>query len=216
MKKTFKGLKIVYYNYLNYYYSTIGNKLEMVNTKIKKSKGWYRLVVDDSKINKAYDCSQKEPIVLATISNFFDSGCWSVEDFRLTQHKTPSNYLEGSYQNKKEFKNEQEKNKITSRLHTYIEEHINDKNYIIWDSFELAAFDGDNPSCKDKRGYQCNVIARFSYKMALAELIKIQSYWNNFNGVNLEEGRIENKYRQISKTALMIEDLIEEEKLLSI
>lgn len=68
----------------------------MVKTKIKRSKGSYRLVVDDKVINKEYECSQKEPVVLAVISNFFDSGCWSVEDFRLTRHRIPSPYFEAS------------------------------------------------------------------------------------------------------------------------
>lgn len=68
-------------------------------------------------INKKYECSQKSPILLATMTNFFDSGCWSVEDFRLSQYKTPSPYLEGMDQCVYEIKTEEEKESLIKRLH---------------------------------------------------------------------------------------------------
>lgn len=125
----------------------------MVKTKIKKYKGYCCLVVDDPMINKKYECSQKAPILLATMTNFFDSGCWSVEDFRLSQYKKPSPYLEGMDQCVYEIKTEAEKESLIKRLHTYREVEDKNRKVIIWNTFAKALWDGDNPSCIDKFGY---------------------------------------------------------------
>jgi hypothetical protein len=72
--------------------------------------------------------------------------------------------------------------------------------------------DGDNPSCKDKDGYEQNIIARFSYKAALEKFDEIKAYWNNFEGTDLMAGKIPNPHLQISEMTLTIEDVIAEEK----
>ena len=185
----------------------------MVKTKIKKYKGWIRLVVDDLAINKLYECSQKEPVVLATMSNFFDSGCWSVEDFRISQYRTPSQYFEGSDACMYEVKSEEAKAKLVARLHTYREVESHGKKYITWNTFDKALLDGDNPSCKDKYGYEQNIIASFSYKAAVEKFNEIKEYWNNFEGTDLMQSKLPNPNRQISEMALIIEEVMEEEKV---
>lgn len=184
----------------------------MVKTKIKKYKGWIRLVVDDITINKQYECSQKEPIVLAIMTNFFDSGCWGVEDFRISQYKIPDPYLEGSDACTYEIKSEEARAKLISRLHTYREKESQGKKYIVWNTFDKALLDGDNPFCKDKYGYEQNIIARFSYKAALEKFNEIKSYWNNFEGADLIEGKIPNPNRQISEMTIFAEELAQKEK----
>ena len=185
---------------------------KMVKTKIKKYKGYYCLVVDDPMINKKYECSQDDPILLATMTNFFDSGCWSVEDFRLSQYKTPSPYLEGIDQCVYEIKTEEEKENLIKRLHTYREIEDKNRKVITWNTFDKALWDGDNPYCIDKFGYVQNIIARFSYAKALEKLNEIKEFWNNFDDTNLMNGKITNPYRQISEMTLMIEEEIEKER----
>jgi len=182
-----------------------------MKTKIKKTKGWYRLMVDDAAINKAYECSQKDPIVLATIGNFFDSGCWDVTDFRITKYTEPNPYFEGSDLCSKYYKTQEEKDNITSRLHTYREKEEKGKKYIQWNTFDKALWDGDNPSCKDKSGTEYNVTARFTYKKALEKLSEIKQFWDNFEGTDLMSAKIENPHRQISDMVFIIEESIAEE-----
>ena len=184
----------------------------MIKTKIKKHKGWHRLVVDDAAINKQYECSQKEPIILAIMTNFFDSGCWSVEDFRLSEYRTPDPYFEGSDACSYEIKSEEAKAKLIARIHTYREVQNKEKQYIVWNTFDKALLDGDNPSCKDKYGHEQNIIARFSHKAALEKFNEIKEYWNNFDGTNLMESKRPNPSLQISKMTLVMEEVLEEEK----
>ena len=181
----------------------------MLKTKLSKEKGWYRLMVDDAAVNKAYQCKPEKPIVLAVMSNFFDSGCWSVEDFRIAEHNLPNYYFFSSQLSTRVINSEEERQKLISRLHTYREEEKDGIKSIVWDSFDKALFIGDNPSCKDKHGYEYNMIARFTDKAALEEMAIIKEYWNNFEGTDLSQGKIENPYRQISDDKLRFEELME-------
>lgn len=172
-----------------------------MKTKIVKDKGYYKLIIDDEKINQQYDCSNKDPIVLGHIINFFDSGCWSVCDYRLTKHRSPSPYLEEGVE-QYWYTTEEEKLFVLSNLNTY---RINqDTKLITWHRFDIYAFDGDNLNHTDSRGKIQNEVARFTFKGALQRLKEQKEFWSHFDGDDLSNDKtsINNPARQINSTAL--------------
>ncbi len=59
-----------------------------MKTKIIKSKGYYKLIVNDEQVNSYHKSS--EPILLGCLSNYADSKNWTLSDFRLSEHLLPS------------------------------------------------------------------------------------------------------------------------------
>lgn len=172
-----------------------------MKTKIIKSKGYWRLVVQDEEVNQQYDCTNKNPVVLGVLTEFFDSGCWALSDYRLSKHRFPSPYLEEAVQIY-HYENEKEKNKVIEYLHTY---EISEKEKcIIWSKFDSYAFDGDNPSHTDKYGEVYSTVARFSFKEGLNRLKQQKEFWENYDKKDLksDEIRIENIHRQPGETEI--------------
>lgn len=182
-----------------------------IKVKIHKGQGCREIVVNDPKINAKYDATNSKPVVLASMVEFFNSGCWGVLDLRISKHKVPSPYLEaGSCFYKPS--DEADKEKITSELHTYRLEKSKDGEYVTWNTWDVNCWDGDNPSCQSKTGYLYNQVARFTYKGALQRLAEIREFWEKFEGDNIESVRLENPYRQKSETHFSMMKFILEEK----
>lgn len=167
-----------------------------MKTKIVKSEGYYKLVVADEEINKKYDCTNENPIVLGNMINHFNSGCWTVCDYRLTKTRIPSEYLEEGFQDFG-YETEAEKELVLSKIHSY---YIDEENKnISWHRFDSTAYDGDNPSHIDSTGRTQSFTARFTYKGAYQRLREQKEFWEKFEGDDLknEVTRIPNSHRQM-------------------
>lgn len=176
-----------------------------MKTKIKKSKGYYRLVVDDEEINKKYGF--KESIVLGCITEFWDAKQWRVEDYRLKEHLMPSPYLEDGVQVFKP-RNEKEKQLLMDSLHTY---KISEDGTFSWDRFNATRFEGgDLPCLTDKTLKQYSPVARFTFKKAYQLLLEQKEFWDNYDKKDLcfDEIRIENPHRQISESEILFKFLM--------
>lgn len=184
-----------------------------MKTKIIKSKGYYKLVVDDPEVNAKYNC-EKNPILLGCITEFWDASQWRVEDYRLKQNLLPSPYLEDGVQVYTP-KNQEEKDFLIKSLHTYNE---NEKGEFVWDRFNSTRFEGgDLPCLTDKSLTQYSTVARFTFKKAFKLLQEQKEFWENFDkkDLKIDEVRIENPYRQISESEIsfhFIMERIEKEK----
>jgi hypothetical protein len=166
-----------------------------MKTKIVKTSGYYKLVVADSLINQQYGCTDQRPIVLASMINFFESGCWSLEDYRLSKHYKPSECLEEGLQQYC-FKTEKEKDFIISQIHSYT---IDEENSVItWPQFDSYAFDGDNLNQKDSLGKSYPAVARFTFQTAYATLREAKSFFAHFDGDDLITNavKLDNIHRQ--------------------
>lgn len=168
-----------------------------MKTKIIKSEGYYKLVVADEKINEKYDCTNENPIVLGNMINYFNTGCWTVCDYRLTKTRIPSEYVEEGFQHYS-YETQEEKNLVISKIHSYYIDE--DNKQISWHRFDSTAYDGDNPSHTDKTGAKQTFTARFTFKGAFARLKEQKQFWDNFVGDDLksDETRIANPHRQMS------------------
>ena len=172
-----------------------------MKVKIKKFNGTTKLVVADSAINQKYGASVQKPIVLAVITNFFNSNCYSLQDYRNTQHRKPSPYLEEGPCILKIVSQEQ-KDFYLAHLHTYriqTEEH---REYICWQEWDTYCWDGDNPQCIDKFGSQYSQVARWSYGEAKKRLNEITQFWSEYEGEDLQSQKIENPFRQKGETLM--------------
>lgn len=177
-----------------------------MDVKIKRFKGTWTLVVADKQINELYRGTKERPVQLASIINYFDSGVYSVSDWRLTEHRRPSPYLEGSTQSFYTPENEEEAEYLRSVLHTYEET----EEGFSWDSFDAHYFQGDNMESKDKYGSTYTDIARFSYKVAYAKLQEIKTFWEGWSDPDLNTARINNPHRQLSESRIMGHFMIKE------
>ncbi len=177
----------------------------------QKDTGYVELVVADSAINKKYGCKKGEVVVLAVINEFFSSGCWSVLDLRLSRHRPPSPYLEAGpciYIPK----NNEDKDYVTSHLHTYrIKlEGEQKKETILWNTWDLNCWDGDNPSCQTRTGQIMNQVARFSGEYALQRLKEIEKFWLDYEGQDVHTVKIDNPYRQESESFFSMRHILDE------
>lgn len=166
-----------------------------MKTKIIKHHGWWRLVVADKAINEKYEQTQEHPIVLASITNFFESGCWSFQNWRLCKHRKPSHYLEESSEDFV-YENEDEKNRVLASLHSY---SLDEETKVIsWPKFDSIDYNGDNPSCLASDGSFVHITARFTFKGALKKLKEQKFFWDSFEGDDLTIAslKLENSYRQ--------------------
>lgn len=174
-----------------------------MKTKILKTKGYWTLVVQDEQINAKYHAHNDKPIVLASMTEFVESGCWAVKNYRLRKNLVPSQYLEESVQQMLP-KNKEEKEKIYSLLHTYYNTENKQTGIIYWPLFDLYDFQGDNPEHRDKKGKEQNVVARFSFNGARQRLKEQKEFWENFekNDLTLEEIRLTNSHRQLNNAEI--------------
>lgn len=184
-----------------------------MKTKIIKSKGYYRLVVDDKAINAKYNC-KREPIVLGIISEINDSGQWCVYDYRLKQNLLPSSHLVDIIQSYKP-ENDEEKAFLSENLHTF---DISEKSGAFsWSKFDCTLYEGgDHPWLTDKTIKNiANTVstARFTFKKAFKLLQEQKEFWEKFDKDNLQldEVRISNPYRQITETYVSINFLFEKD-----
>lgn len=160
-----------------------------MKVKLAKRKGYYRLVVDDKAINEQYDCSQEDPIVLATLSSWEGTECWELNDLRLCNVIHPSPYLSGNNVQSYKPKNEEEEFWITSALMQY--EKREDKYY--WSTFNGVVafgdktFDPDVPSYVSRSMEGC-----WSFSEGMKKFNEIREFWESFNGNDLKSTKINN------------------------
>lgn len=169
-----------------------------MKTKISIREGVQYLEVADKEIN---DKSQYgSPIVLAVITHFFNSGCWSFEDYRLKSHLIPSKYLNDSNEQIYNFNeySEEDKKVVLSKLHDY---SLSEKEGLFYWRYETVDLNGDIPP-DDKRkidsiGNKYPHVACFTFKAAQKKLREAKEFWDNYEGsLTNEEIKISNPHRQ--------------------
>lgn len=169
-----------------------------MKTKINIREGAQYLEVADKEIN---DKSQHgSPIVLAVIKNFFNSKCWSFEDYRLKQHLIPSRYLNDSHEQIFNFKDypEVDKNMVISKLHEY---SLTDKEGLFYWRFDGVSLEGDiakdDPRRKFSSGQEYPRCACFTFKEAQNKLREAKTFWESYEGSLTDEKiKLPNKHRQ--------------------
>jgi hypothetical protein len=178
-----------------------------MKVKLAKRKGYYRLVVDDKAINEKYKCTQKEPIVLATLSGWEGTQCWDLRDIRLCHVIYPSPYLSSSNLQTFTPKNEEEEGWITSALKQY--EKSEDK--YSWSTFDGVVafgdktFDPDNPDYVGRTLEGC-----WSFSEGMKKFDEIREFWEKFEGNDLATTKLINPNLQpssnyFSSLSIMIE-----------
>lgn len=168
-----------------------------MKTKILKSEGYYKLVVDDKDIN---DKSQYgSPIMLACITHFFNSGCWSFDDYRLSDNFIVSRYLNDSDDTIYDFVNlpQEDKDLILSKIHTYDMQN----NHLHYWRFNTTDLDGDIPQDDKRRQFTTGDFltkgACFTFKHAYEKLREAKKFWDNYDGdLNNPAVKRENKFIQ--------------------
>lgn len=185
-----------------------------MKTKILKLEGYYKLVVDDKTIN---DKSQYgSPIVLACITHFFNSGCWSFDDYRLKDHLIPSAYLDDSNDTVIDFINypKQDQDLILSKLHTF----SMDGDHLFYWRFTTTDLEGDIPQ-NDKRrqlttGDFLTPAACFTFKHAYEKLRDAKQFWDNYEGTLVDPKlKRENKFMQPHSSSFYFDLSFNQEKL---
>ena len=137
--------------------------------------------------------------MLAVITNYFNSSCWSFEDYRLKNNLIPSAYLNDNHENIYNFKdyNEEDKNIVLSKLHTY---DLNDEGLFYW-MFDGVDLNGDIPKDDPRRkltnGQEYPSCACFTFKEAQKKLSEAKKFWESYNGSLTDENiKINNQHRQ--------------------
>jgi hypothetical protein len=178
-----------------------------MKVKLAKRKGYYRLVVDDKDINAKYNCTQKDPIVLATLSSWEGTECWDLRDLRLCNVIYPSPYLSNS--NLQTFlpKNDEEESWITSALKQY--EKREDK--YAWSTFDGVVAFGDKTFDPNLPTYVSRTMEGcWSFSEGMKQFNNIREFWEKFEGNKLESSKIHNPNLQpssnyFSSLSIMIE-----------
>lgn len=178
-----------------------------MKTKIIKSEGYYKLIVDDPVINATSRFGG--PIVLACITEFFHMKCWSFDDYRLKEHLIPSPYLNDSNDRISNFTQlpQEDKDLILSKVKTYT---IDDDGHLFYWRFVTTDLDGDIPS-KDKRrqltdGSFLTEAACFTFKGAQAKLKEAKVFWDSYEGELTDPiVKRENKYIQPNSSSFTFE-----------
>lgn len=164
-----------------------------MKVKLKKSKNYYQLVVDDTQINKKYDCTQSEPVVLAVLESWEGTQCWSLRDLRLEEHIFPSQYLEGSSIETFIYKNEEEAKLAMAVLNHY--EKREDR--IVWNSFNGIVGGGDKTNDPNNPSYVAKSMQSiWSFDKGLKKFNEIREFWENFEGDDIESTKQPNPFRQ--------------------
>lgn len=184
-----------------------------MKTKILKLEGYYKLVVDDKEINDK--SKYGGPILLACITHFFDSGCWSFDDYRLSEHFITSPYLNDSDDTIYDFKNlpQVDKDLILSKIHTY---EMQDEHLHYW-RFNTTDLEGDIPQDDKRRQFSTGDFltkgACFTFKNAYDKLRETKKFWDSYEGeLNNPEVKRENKFRQPHSSSFYFELSANKEK----
>lgn len=172
-----------------------------MKTKIIKSKGYIELVLDEPVEGIMFDKG-----VIAGMTQFADLNCWILCDIRLGRNINCSPYT-ASIAADDYFchlipEDDAQRQHILSYLKEY-QEH-NDGT-ITWCSYNkmvrgLSTIDGYSPS--SHLHFYPEVY--HSRKNALALLIQIQEYWNNYSGT-LADSKIENPYLQKTASEILMD-----------
>lgn len=169
-----------------------------MKTKITKSEGYYKLIVDDPVVNATSQFGG--PIVLACITEFAHMKCWSFDDYRLKDHLIPSPYLNDSNEEIYKFTElpQEDKDLILSKVTTYT---IGEDGNLFYWRFVTTDLDGDIPT-NDKRrqltdGSFLTTAACFTFKAAQTKLKEAKEFWDSYEG-SLTDPIVkrENKYIQ--------------------
>lgn len=134
--------------------------------KVTREPGYWRLygVVDDYEI------------LLASMTNFFETGNWILKDVRYREMIwIPSSHIAEQSDTYK-YKTEEERDFICEQLHTYHDD--TDKQILHWLLYEFYRLDGD--LSLDQRYYKNNITACWSFKKAREELYKAKKFWENY------------------------------------
>ena len=169
-----------------------------MKTKITKSKGAQYLVVDDEEINNKSQYGS--PITLAVITNYFDSLCWSFEDYRLRQHLIPSKYLNDNSDQIFNFNSypEEDKKLVLCKIKDYTLSEEQGMFYWRYDGVDLA---GDIPRDDKRRifttGDEYPRCACFTFKAAQTKLREAKEFWDSYEGsLTDDKVRLPNPYLQ--------------------
>jgi hypothetical protein len=178
-----------------------------MKVKLAKRKGYYRLVVDDKDINKKYDCTQKQPIVLACLSGWEGTECWSLHDMRLSHVIYPSPYLDSSNIQSYTPQNEEEESWLISALKQY--EKQDDK--YVWSTFNGVVAFGDKTFDPDVPSYVSRSLQGcWSFAEGMKKFNEIREFWENFSGDDLKSTQIVNPNFQPSSNYFMNLSIIAE------
>lgn len=185
-----------------------------MKVKIRKKEGIQYLEVADDEINK--NNQYGSPIVLALITNYFHSKCWSYNDYRLKENLIPSKYLGDSSIEIYDFNDypKEDKDLILSKLHTYT---LNEEGLFYW-RYDGVDLNGDITEYDTRRydslGNRYAKEACFSYREAVNRLEQAKDFWENYNGVLMnKEIKIDNPHRQPHNFEYYFELSINKDKL---
>lgn len=164
-----------------------------MKVKLKKRKNYYQLVVDDPEVNKKYNCSQKEPVVLAVLDCWEGTKCWSLRDIRLEEHIYPSKYLEGSSFEMYLPDNTEQEKLIIAVLNKYDKR----EDRIVWNSFNGIVGGGDKTDDPTNPSYVDSAMkGAWSFDKGLDNFNNIRQFWESFEGDDIKSTKIPNPYKQ--------------------
>jgi hypothetical protein len=174
-----------------------------MKVKLLQDAGYFRLVVDESKINEKYNCSQENPIVLAVLTTWEGTKCWSLRDIRLEEVIYPSEHLEGFNLQKYMPKNEEDAKNLKSKLKYFKE---TPEGEILWGTFCGVVGMGDRTDHPDNPSWVGKAIEGcWSFKEVRKKLKEIRSFWENFEGEDLKLAKMVNPYKQMRATDYKLE-----------
>lgn len=164
-----------------------------MKVKLIKHKNYYLLAVDDKEINQKYNCSQKEPVILASLDGWEGTKCWSVHDLRLSEYRPPSHYLEGNNIQYYTPETQEEEKLITSIIKNY--KKRDDK--IIWSTFSGVVGYGDKTHDPSVPEYvRANLQGCWSFNEGMKEFNLIRQFWEAFEGDDIASIKIHNPHTQ--------------------
>lgn len=167
-----------------------------MKVKTIKDTGYYQLVCDDEAINKKYNCSQDQPITLATMSTWEMSKCWKLRDLRLEDVFYPSPFLEGNNLQIYTPVDEEDAKNLKSQLRYYKE---TPEGKIKWGTFVGVVGIGDRTDHPDNPTWIAqSVEGCWSFKAAREKFKEIKEFWKQFKSDDLKTAMMENPHKQIS------------------
>lgn len=165
--------------------------------KVIKYPGYYKLVCNEQSINEKHNCSQEDPITLATMSTWEMSKCWKLRDMRLEDVFHPSPYLEGSNLQKYMPVDEDDAQNLKSQLRYYKE---TPEGEIKWGTFVGIVGMGDKTDHPDNLSWIAQSIEGcWSFNAAREKFKEIKEFWKSFEGNDLKNAMMENPNKQISE-----------------
>lgn len=169
----------------------------MMKMKIIKHIGFQELVVDDPVMNSLYGCSQKEPIILARITNFFTTKYWKVKDFRLVENSNgnANKFFQDYSMQKYTPLNEDDAKNLKSKLTSFVEKDGD----IYWSTKDGVLTGGDKTNDPELPQNIKEVgEGAWSFKEAQKKLSALKLFWENYNENHLENIAIHHPDRQMN------------------